>query len=304
MRYRDQDMKRLLSATVFAALLFAAADARSVVKELAPGVWVRMGNRDRNQPANCGWVIFKDHVLVIDANYPWGAKEILPEIKKTTKLPIRYVFNTHYHGDHAYGGSLFTAEGAQIVCSQDCANEYRTKGQASWDKNTATGEFSLKPYKLAHPTITFGDSMAFDDGTHRVELHKAGPGHSKGDAVAWLPKERFLFTGDLCVNWKSGNNMADADADHDNWVRALDKMAAMKPATVIVGHGDLSDTGALTAQKAYLADMISAVRKGIAAGKTGEEIAAATDLSNHKIGSDPARNKASIIAMHKRFTSK
>ncbi len=296
-------MTRILLAAGFAVLLFAAG-ANSVVKELAPGVWVRMGDRDRNQPANCGWVIFKDFVLVIDANFPWGAREILPEIKKTTNKPIRFVFNTHYHGDHAYGSSVFADEGAQLVCSQDCAQESRTKGQAGWDKNTATGDYSLKPYRLVHPAIVFGTEMAFDDGEHRVELRKAGPGHSKGDAVAWLPKERILFTGDLCVNWTSGNNVADADADHDNWIRTLDKMAQANPSTVVVGHGDLGGVPELRKQKEYLSDMLRVVREGIRAGKSGEEIANAADLTSHKIGTDPARNKASILAVHRKLTAK
>ena len=297
-------MKRTTLAILFAALLFAAADPRSIVKELAPGVWVRMGNRDRNQPANCGWIIFKDHVLVIDANYPWGAREILPEIKKTTNKPIRFLFNTHYHGDHANGSSLFTDQGAALVCSEDCAAESRTKGQASWDKSTVTGEYSLKPYKLSHPSVTFKQSMTFDDGEHRVELRLAGPGHSKGDAVAWLPKERILFTGDLCVNWTAGNNVADADADHDNWIRALDKMAQERPATVVVGHGDLGGVPELMAQKAYLADMLAHVRQGIASGKSADEIAGSGNLTRHKIGADPTRNRNSLLAIHRKLTGK
>ncbi len=294
-------MKRYLLAVAFAALLAAVPQnpAVSAVKEIAPGVWVRMGDRDRNQPANAGWVIFKDYILVIDANYPWGAKEILPEIKKTSSKPIRFVFNTHYHGDHAYGGSVFTDQGAQIVCSSDCAAESLSKGQAGWDRNTATGEFSLKPYKLAHPTITFGNNMAFDDGEHRVELRLMGPGHSKGDSVAWLPKERILFTGDMVVNWGFGNNAADADADHDNWLRALDRMAALVPSIVVVGHGTLGGVSDLRAQHAYMADMVDTVRSGIAAGKSVEEIAK-TDLTRHKIGSQADRNAASLTAIYKK----
>lgn len=294
-------MKRYLLAAVFAALLAAVPqNPASEVKEISPGVWVRLGDRARNQPANAGWVIFKDYVLVIDANYPWGAKEILPEIKKTSNKPIRFVFNTHYHGDHAYGGSLFTDQGAQIVCSTACGEESMTKGQAGWDNNKATGEFSLKPYKLAHPTITFGNTMAFDDGEHRVELRLMGPGHSKGDSVAWLPKERILFTGDMCVNWAFGNNAADADADHDNWLRALDRMAALAPSIVVVGHGTLGGVADLRAQHSYMADMVDTVRRGIAAGKPVEEIAQ-TDLTRHKIGTEQARNASSLTAIYKRL---
>lgn len=298
-------MKRLGLALCFAALLVTAMPQISSppvgsVKELAPGVWVRMGDRSRNQPANAGWVIFKDYILVIDANYPWGAREVLAEVRKTSPKPIRFVFNTHYHGDHAYGGSIFTDAGAQIVCSTACGEESKTKGQKSWDGNTAAGEFSLKPYRLAHPTITFGESMAFDDGEHRVELKLMGPGHSKGDAVAWLPKEGILFTGDLCVNWGMGNNAADADADHDHWLRALDRMAALNPATVVVGHGALGGTAVLRAQHSYMADMIDTVRRGIAAGKSADEIAA-TDLTRHTIGADKERNAVSLKAVYRKL---
>jgi cyclase len=285
-------------------LAWAAADSASVVREIAPGVYVRMGNRDRQQPANSGWVLLRDYVLVIDANFPWGAREILPEIRKTTNKPIRFVFNTHYHGDHAYGGSVFTEAGATIVCSGDCAAESRTKGQAGWDKNTTTGEFSLKPYSLAHPTVTFEETMEFDDGERRVELRKLGPGHSKGDAVAWLPKERIVFTGDLCVNWGSGNNVADADADHDNWLRALDTMAAMGPKTVVVGHGEPGPVGLLAAQKAYLADMLDQVRKGVGEGKSADQLVSEIDLTRHKIGSDKERNAVSVRAVYHKLAGR
>ena len=142
--------------------------------------------------------------------------------------------------------------------------------------------------------------MAFDDGEHRVELRKLGPGHSKGDSVAWLPKERILFTGDLCVNWAIGNNMADADADHDNWLRALDTMASMNPATVVVGHGELGAGPVLSTQKAYLGDMLSQVRKGVKAGKTADQLAMEIDLRRHKIGTDKERNAASVRAIYKK----
>jgi cyclase len=295
-------MRRFLLSGLFSVLLITAAlSQQSRVRELAPGVWFWQGDRDARELANCGWVIFKDYVLVIDANYPWGAKKILAEIRKTTNKPIRFVFNTHYHGDHAYGGSLFTAEGATIVCSEDCATESRSKGQASWDKDAGTGEFSLKPYSLAHPTITFPQRMVFDDGEHRVELIKVGPGHSKGDSVAWLPKEKLLFTGDLCVNWKWGNNMADADADHVNWTKALDTMASWGPGKVVVGHGLIGDVNTLRGQSAYIGDMWRQVTEGKKKSKTADQLAKEIDLARHQPwAGDMERNAGAIRAMFRK----
>ncbi len=289
-------MRRIGVLSLFAVLLFAAAYSQgSRTRELAPGVWFWQGNRDIQQPANCGWILFRDYVLVIDANFPWGAREILPEIKKTTSKPIRFVFDTHYHGDHAYGNSVFVDAGAAIVCSQDCATELRTKGQAGWDKNTATGEFSLKPYRLEHPSIVFGDGMVFDDGEHRVELKRMGPGHSKGDAVAYLPKEKILFAGDLCVNWKSGNNTSDRDADHQNWVRALNAMARWDVRTVVPGHGAIGTTDTLRAQAAYLDDIWQQVAAGRREGKTAEELSKSIDLARHGDFAASAQGNASAV---------
>lgn len=76
------------------------------VRQLAPGVYYYFGDEINQKSANCLWVIFKEYVLVVDANYPWGAEEILLEIRKTTDKPVRFVFNTHYHHDHTFGNSV------------------------------------------------------------------------------------------------------------------------------------------------------------------------------------------------------
>ncbi len=125
-------MRRLAIAAVFVGLGFVAlerdvASQALTVRQLAPGVFFRQGDREKRQQANCGWVIFRDYVVVIDANFPWGARQILPEIKKTSNKPIRFVFDTHYHGDHAQGNSVFVDEGATIVSSADAAAESRAR---------------------------------------------------------------------------------------------------------------------------------------------------------------------------------
>jgi cyclase len=90
------------------------------VKNLAPGVYVWQGDRDKREPANCMWIIFNDYVLVVDANFPWGARKILPKIRATTNKPIRFVLNTPYHGDHAYGNAIFV-DGAVLIEHPPCS---------------------------------------------------------------------------------------------------------------------------------------------------------------------------------------
>lgn len=295
---------RMVGTLGFLLLLFFAARGQTDrMRELAPGVYFWQGDPDKRQPANCTWVVFKDYVLVIDANFPWGAREILPRIKASTDKPIRFVFDTHYHSDHTYGNSIFVDAGASIVCSDPCAEELRTKGAKGWTnwKDTA---HSLGGARLELATVTFTDGMVFDDGTQRVEMTRVGPGHSKGDAVAYLPKHKILITGDLCVTWSAGNNMADADADHENWVRALDRLASWDVKTVIPGHGPLGDVPALRAQREYLADMLNQVRAGKRSGKSADVLVREIDLSKHgSLAANASSNAASIRAVYKRLGS-
>ena len=263
----------------------AARGQGTAVRQLATDVYFWQGDHVLKQPANCTWIVFKDYVLVIDANFPGPAREIIPLIRKTTDKPIRFLFDTHWHGDHTGGNGVYVEAGAAVVCSTPCDEELRTKGRKV-----------AAPAVL--PSITFPDRMVFDDGTHRVELTRLGPAHSKGDAVAYLPKERILVSGDLCVNWKWGNNVADADADYDNWIRALDNLAQWNIATLVPGHGSLGGVETLRAQRAYLADMQAQVRAGLKTGKSPDQLAKEIDLSKHgSFGVNAEANVSSIRAM-------
>src|SRR3954468_7668889 len=124
-------------------LVMVAAHGRTAetqsgaVRQLAPGVSSRQGDKDARQPANTSWIEFRSFVVVIDANTPWGIRAILPEIRKATNKPIRYVFDTHYHWDHTWGNSVLVDAGVVVVCSQDCAQELLTKGKQEWNRNPA-----------------------------------------------------------------------------------------------------------------------------------------------------------------------
>jgi glyoxylase-like metal-dependent hydrolase (beta-lactamase superfamily II) len=242
-------------------------------------------------------------VLVIDANYPWGATEILQEIRKTTTKPVRFVFNTHYHHDHSFGNCVFVDSGATIVSTNATANEMKTLGQREWDQNYS-GQ-SLQGYRREFPTMTFNDRLVFDDGEHRVELIKMGPAHTSGDGVAYLPKEKILATGDLFVNGNPwGNNVADPDADYDQWLAVLDTLAAWNIKTVVPGHGELGTTQSLKQQRAYLADMLQQVRQGIKAGKSKEDLVKEIDLSKHPVyGQNKPSTERSIRAMFDKLKS-
>jgi cyclase len=302
-------MKRGAAILLFSLLLavafrHAGRSQSSLVHQLAPGVYYREAEPEKRIIANTSWIVFRDYVAVIDANYPWGARAVINDLRQTSKLPVRFVFDTHYHADHAYGNSVWVDAGATIVCSEECTAESKAKNTPGWAKNAETGDYSLKPYRLEHPQISFRDKMVMDDGTRRLELERIGPAHTRGDAVAYLPKERILITGDVVVN-NTQHNLSDPDADPENWVRVLDDLATRDIATVVTGHGPMGTVDTIRGDRAFLADIIKQVRAGIAAGKTADQVADAVDVGGHKPwGTDAAKNKVYARAVYAKLAKK
>lgn len=295
----------LIIAAVFAMAaepsILMASDLPPLVHLAAPGVFYRQSEDDKRIIATTSWIEFHDFLVVIDANYPWGARAIIPDIRATTSKPIRFVFDTHYHADHSYGNGVFAQLGATIISSDDTAADSIERNTKAWNHNTDTGIYDLKQYPLTHPQLTFHDRIVIDDGERRLELIRLGPAHTRGDAVAWLPKERIVFTGDLCTT-RAQNNLSDPGFDPYGWLRALSTMEALNPEIVIPGHGIQGTIEALRGQRSYLAAIIDAVKAGIAKGDTVEQLQKSISLESHKPWSDnEKRNAAAIAAVYQKL---
>jgi glyoxylase-like metal-dependent hydrolase (beta-lactamase superfamily II) len=251
------------------------------VVEIAPGVFFRYSSisaTDMTVPfggSNNVWVVFKEYVVVIDANFPKEAGDVLADIRKTTNLPIKYVLDTHHHGDHAYGNCVWAKAGAQIVAHTSAARLLKTTGPKDWE-SAGKNRADIRDNTLKQADITFDDTYVLDDGTQRVEFRHFGHAHTAGDAVAYLPKHKLLCTGDACVNG-AFNYMGNADSA--SWVRALDGMAKLDVTRVAPGHGKVAAKDLIASQKRYFVELRENVRKGIDAKKTAEEIAAGLEMA-------------------------
>lgn len=252
------------------------APTQTTVHELAPGVFFR---KTQTEPefigCNQGWVIFDEFVLVIDANFPNQAQEVIRLIRQQTSKPIRYVFDTHYHGDHADGNQQFTAIGAIAVANENSKQLFETKGIAGFRELQRSRIEEYGELEYVEPSLYFPGKLVIDDGTQRVELLHFGHAHTAGDAVAWLPHEGILFTGDACVN---GAFNYTGDSNTSSWIAALTQMQKLPVRTVAPGHGELADAGLLATQKRYFVELREAVQRGVDAGKSLDEIKAAIDL--------------------------
>ena len=241
-----------------------AASQIDTVRELAPDVYFHQGDLSGKGHCNNGWVIFEDYVLVLDANFPSGAQEIIPKIKAQTSKPIRFAFDTHHHGDHAYANQIWVDNGAVPVAHENVVAEMRKYetgffgGKPGRWEGEAKQREDLRGTRLKPPSLLYRDLMIFDDGTHRVELRYFGVGHTHGDGFAWLPKEKILFTGDAAVNGPF-NYMGDGDSAA--WVETLGKVQKLGANVVAPGHGPSGDAGVLEAQRQYFIALRAEVEK-------------------------------------------
>jgi phosphoglycerate dehydrogenase-like enzyme/glyoxylase-like metal-dependent hydrolase (beta-lactamase superfamily II) len=257
------------------------------VKEIAKGVYFRYSSisaTDKTVPfggSNHCWIVFEDYVVVIDANFPKEAGDVIAAVKKTTDKPIRYVFDTHHHGDHAYGNAVFGEAGASIIAQANCARLLRVNGPREFAEagKGPGGRPDIAKSKLKVPNLIFDDKLVLDDGTQRVEFHYLGHAHTVGDAVAYLPKQKILCTGDACLNG-AFNYMGHGDSA--SWIRVLEKMQQFNVDLVCPGHGALTGKDLIERQKRYFVELRAQVAKGLAAGKNEKEIIASIDMPWYK----------------------
>jgi glyoxylase-like metal-dependent hydrolase (beta-lactamase superfamily II) len=254
------------------------------VVEVAPGVFFRYSSisaTDQSIPfggSNNIWIVFKDYVAVVDANFPKEAGDVIAAIKKTTKKPIKYVFDTHHHGDHAYGNSIWAKEGAQIIACKKAARLLMMNGPNQWEM-AAKDRKDLQETKLKQADITFDDKYVLDDGEQRVEFMHFGHSHTVGDAVAYLPKHRILCTGDACVNG-AFNFMGHSNSA--SWITCLTRMARLEIDMICPGHGKVTGKELLAKQRRYFEEMRKHVEAGIDGKKSLEDITKSLDLPWYK----------------------
>lgn len=274
----------------------------TTITELAPGVYFR---KTQTEPefigCNQGWVIFEDFVLVIDANFPNQAQEVIQIIHRQTNKPIRYVFDTHYHGDHADGNQQFTDIGAIAVANENSKELFATKGIAGFRKSQMEKSDEYGELDYVEPSLYFPGRLVIDDGTQRVELLHFGHSHTAGDAVAWLPEHGILFTGDACVN---GAFNYTGDSDTASWIDCLDKMQQLPVKQIAPGHGELADAELVKTQQRYFKELREQVQAGIAAGRSLDEIKTLIDLPWYEdwTGKDAKENTENIEHVYAELT--
>jgi len=278
------------------------------VREIAPGVFFRYSSISATDPSvpfggcNNTWVVFKEFVVVIDANFPKEAEDVIAASKKTTDKPIRYVFDTHHHGDHAYGNTVWAKAGAKVIGHVNCSRLLEMNGPKQWAE-AARDRKDIANNKLKTVDIPFDEKHVIDDGVQRVEFLYFGHAHTPGDAVAYLPRHKLLCTGDACVNG-AFNFMGHSNSA--SWIKVLDRMKDLDVAMIAPGHGKVTTKDLLDKQQRYFVDMRAAVKKGIEDKKTLAESTETIGMPWYKewTGKDASKIPDNVGHVYKELTGK
>lgn len=254
---------------VLALPVFAASE-EDRLQEIVPGVYFHLGDGERGL-SNNGWVVFEDYVLVVDANFPMGAKIVMPRIAETSDKPVKIVFDTHHHSDHSYGNQLWADQGALLVAQEAVVEQLKKFEPEEWNRR-AKDRPDMQTTNLKMPSVLFSKNLFFDDGEQRVELYFFGVGHTPGDGYAWLPKQKILFTGDACVNGPF-NYLGNSDVAQ--WIETLERVKQLDAEIVCPGHGPMGGPEIVIDQQRFLKELYSRMKALFDAGKSPAEAKAA-----------------------------
>jgi glyoxylase-like metal-dependent hydrolase (beta-lactamase superfamily II) len=243
------------------------------VKYVAAGVWFREGDIEGQGHCNNVIIEMKDYLIVVDANFPSGARAALADVRRISEKPVKYVFDTHHHGDHAYGNPVWTQAGATTLAYIGVAEELQRYEPTRWrdesKKRKDVGELNLQAPEA--PKQTFDKSpFILKDSTREVRFLHFGWAHTRGDGFVYLPKEKILCTGDAAVN---GAYNFTGDANIGNWPKVLRSAQQLGVDQVLPGHGVLGGKEILDGQIQFMAELYKAVQNGISAGRTLQELA-------------------------------
>ncbi|HVW87759.1 MAG TPA: MBL fold metallo-hydrolase, partial [Bryobacteraceae bacterium] len=268
---------RLSTGAVFGALLvtaFVVTDGGAQpnsIKKIADGVWFREGDMKQGHSNNT-IIEMKDYLIVVDANFPSGARLAMADAKKLSPKPVRYVFITHHHGDHDYGSAVWTSAGATTFAYRGVAEELKRYEPARWQAAAKTRKdvADLKRDAPEPPKQTFDKSpYVLKDSTREVQFHFFGWAHTRGDGFAWLPKEKVLCTGDAATN---GPYNYTADANIGNWPKVVAAAEKLGPQYVLPGHGAAGGLEILRGQGSFMIELRKAAEQAARQGKKLEDI--------------------------------
>jgi len=268
-------MRRLLWLFLLGAAVFAAAQDQDFSKvqikvtKVSGNIYMLQGSGG-NIAASVG----EDGIVIVDDQYAPLADKIAAALKGigVTDKPVRFVINTHYHGDHTGGNLPFATNGSTVIAQDNVRKRLETGGKAGIGPAMSMDQKAAP--KGALPIITFDHDVTVHlNGEDIRALHFSG-GHTDGDAIVFFPKANVVHMGDDFVRYGYPFIDVNAGGSVQGMIAACDKVANVLPndVKVIPGHGDLASIGDVRDYSVMLKETSSAVQGAINSGKTPEQM--------------------------------
>jgi cyclase len=296
-------MNRLVSIVMTCMVLLtlgvvAGAEDRPVeFKQVAPGLYFLF---DFNS-SNAVVLTTDEGVLVIDTRqHPRDGQDLIDRIRKITDKPIKWVINSHFHGDHHLGNPAFQKLGATFVAQVETAALMRK----TWPKEIARRQsffkhrgFDPAEAKLVLPDVTFDSRMTIHLGGREVDLMYFGPGQNPGDTFVLFPQARTLFTPGAFAKHSMANMTFTPSVQ--NWIALLDKVAHMGNVDrILPAHGDVASRADVPELAAMLADEYATVKAAADRGVSVDEAVRTLALDQYKDWRNYSRRAQEIRALY------
>jgi glyoxylase-like metal-dependent hydrolase (beta-lactamase superfamily II) len=209
-------------------------------------------------PGNTTALVTNEGVVLVDDKFEQDAPNILSLLKTVTNQPVRYVVNTHYHGDHSGGNVRMQMAGAQLIASEQ------------------SRRYMVDAKQPGQPSVTFVDRALLHLGGKDVELYHFGRAHTGGDVFVYFPAARVLTAGDAFTYGPATPQLVDypGGGSAKDWTATLDRALQLDFDTVVPGHGDVTTKAELRKFRDSTLAMRTRVHEMLTQKKNRDEISA------------------------------
>ena len=275
-------------------------DAIFKTNPLRGGVYALYG-----RGGNVGFVVGPEYAIVVDSQFKDIAPGILRQVAKVTDKPVKFLVNTHHHGDHTGGNEVFKPVSVivahenvrkrmlrapeDIIRDMPARIEEAKKAAQPAERikgmeDQLAAARAMKIEEIAAPIVTFEVGVKLHIGGETLDVVHTAPAHTDGDAFVYFEKANVLHMGDLFFNKVIPFIDTASGGAAAGYLLAIDQAIAFVPpdAMVIPGHGDVTDIEGLKAFRKYISDLVDSAKAAKVAKKTKEQYLADVDLPAYK----------------------
>jgi len=250
--------------------------------------------------SNAVFLVTDDGVLLIDTRtHPREGRDLLERIRKVTDKPVKWVINSHFHGDHHMGNSVFKDLGATFVAQEETARimqRVQPKEMARRVEGFRSRGYDPADVKLVLPDVTFDSKMTIRLGGREVRLFYLGPGQQAGDTFVQFPHARLLFTPGAFAKHSMPNMHFTPSVD--NWIKLLDQVAVMDVDAILPAHGDIATRADVKELAAMLADEYATVKDAVNRGVSLDQATTTLTFPQYKDWRNYGRLQGEIKALY------